>query len=45
MHPLAGSQALVDAIRSGEDPRRIADGWADSLKAFEAQRQSVLLYH
>lgn len=44
MHQLAGSQSLVDAIRSGEDPRRIAAGWADSLKAFEAQRQSVLLY-
>ncbi|MGN6591886.1 MAG: serine hydrolase [Terriglobales bacterium] len=44
MPQLAGSKALVEAIRSGEDPRRIADGWADSLKAFEAERQSVLLY-
>jgi hypothetical protein len=44
MPQLAGSKALVEAIRGGEDPRRIAGGWQDSLKAFEAERQSVLLY-
>jgi uncharacterized protein YbbC (DUF1343 family)/CubicO group peptidase (beta-lactamase class C family) len=45
MPQLAGSKTLVETIRNGEDPRRIAAGWADSLKAFEAERQSVLLYH
>ena len=45
MHRLAGNQTVVDQIRSGEDPRRIAQDWQDSLKAFELHRQSALLYH
>ncbi|MGH9481177.1 MAG: DUF1343 domain-containing protein, partial [Terriglobales bacterium] len=45
MHQLAGSQALVDAIRSGEDPRAIAQGWDDSLTDFETLRQPFLIYH
>ncbi|MGH9393034.1 MAG: exo-beta-N-acetylmuramidase NamZ domain-containing protein, partial [Terriglobales bacterium] len=44
MHQLGGSQALVDAIRGGEDPRRIAADWRDSLAEFEALRQKALLY-
>jgi uncharacterized protein YbbC (DUF1343 family)/CubicO group peptidase (beta-lactamase class C family) len=45
MHGLAGSQAVVDEIVSGEDPRRIADEWQDGIKAFEAVRAPALLYH
>ena len=45
MHSLAGSEALVDAIRGGEDPRRIEADWQQSLKTFEALRDSALLYH
>ncbi len=44
MHKEVGSQAIVDAIRSGEDPRRIEASWQRSLKAFEALRQHYLLY-
>jgi uncharacterized protein YbbC (DUF1343 family) len=45
MHGLAGNQTVVDQIRSGEDPRRIAQDWRDSLQSFELQRQPALLYH
>ena len=45
MHQLAGSQALVDAIRSGEDPRRIAADWHDQLAPFLAARETALIYH
>jgi len=45
MHQLAGSQGLVDAIRSGEDPRRIAADWRPGDLGFEELRQPFLLYH
>ena len=44
MHILAGSQAVVDAIRSGEDPRRIAAQWQAGDDAFGAVRDRYLLY-
>ena len=44
-HSLAGSQSVVEAIRSGEDPRRIEADWQDSLKSFESLRDQALLYH
>jgi uncharacterized protein YbbC (DUF1343 family)/CubicO group peptidase (beta-lactamase class C family) len=39
-----GSQAIVDAIRRGEDPRRIEADWQANLRAFEALRRRCLLY-
>lgn len=44
MHILAGSQTVVDESKSDEDPRRIAESWQPAIKAFEALRQSALLY-
>lgn len=44
MHRLAGSQTVVDQIKSGEDPRRIAASWQPAIQAFETLRQSALLY-
>ncbi|MGH9472959.1 MAG: exo-beta-N-acetylmuramidase NamZ domain-containing protein, partial [Terriglobales bacterium] len=44
MPRLAGSQAVVAAIRSGEDPRRIAEDWSDTLDAFKSLRAQYLLY-
>ncbi|MGH9488242.1 MAG: serine hydrolase [Terriglobales bacterium] len=44
MHVLGGSQALVNKINSGEDPRRIAASWQPAIQAFKALRQSALLY-
>ncbi len=44
MHVLAGSQAVVDAIRSGEDPRRIAAQWQAGDEAYDAVRAQYLLY-
>lgn len=45
MHQLAGSQAVVNEIRSGEDPRRIAADWQPSLEQFKQLREAALLYH
>jgi uncharacterized protein YbbC (DUF1343 family)/CubicO group peptidase (beta-lactamase class C family) len=45
MHPLGGSRALVEEIRSGEDPRRIARDWQEANVGFETLRQAALLYH
>ncbi|MGH9519649.1 MAG: DUF1343 domain-containing protein, partial [Terriglobales bacterium] len=44
MHQLAGSQAVVDAIRAGEDPRRIEANWQDALDQFKQLRDRFLLY-
>jgi hypothetical protein len=32
------------ALENKEDPRKIADGWAMDLAAFEHRRQAYLLY-
>ncbi len=39
-----GSPAIVNAIRSGEDPRRIEASWQRGLRAFEKIRARFLLY-
>jgi uncharacterized protein YbbC (DUF1343 family) len=38
------SQASVNAITAGEDPRRIADGWRDQLEQFQTVRAKYLIY-
>jgi uncharacterized protein YbbC (DUF1343 family)/CubicO group peptidase (beta-lactamase class C family) len=43
--PLIGSQAVVDGIRQGRDPRRLAYDWEQGqLQAFRALRARYLLY-
>jgi uncharacterized protein YbbC (DUF1343 family) len=32
------------ALRNGDDPRKIAEGWTADLTAFEHRRQAYLLY-
>jgi uncharacterized protein YbbC (DUF1343 family)/CubicO group peptidase (beta-lactamase class C family) len=44
MHQEVGSQAIVDAIQSGEDPRRIEGDWQSNLQVFKALRRRYLLY-
>ncbi len=44
MIEILANQAVFNAILSGEDPRRIAAGWQDSLAQFETLRQKYLLY-
>jgi uncharacterized protein YbbC (DUF1343 family) len=39
-----GSVHVLDAIRSGEDPRAIAAGWQADLDAFHTRRARYLLY-
>jgi uncharacterized protein YbbC (DUF1343 family) len=39
-----GSVEVLDAIRSGEDPRAIAAGWQADLDAFRTRRARYLLY-
>jgi len=41
---LAGSSALRHQIESGMDPRMIAAGWDDGVRAFERVRAAYLLY-
>ena len=38
------NKATVDAVKQGEDPRRIADDWRSALEKFEAVRAKYLLY-
>ncbi|MEY2412327.1 MAG: hypothetical protein QOD84_933 [Acidobacteriaceae bacterium] len=38
------NQAVFDAIAKGEDPRRIALDWQDSLTAFQQLREKYLIY-
>ena len=44
MSGLMRSKASLDAVTSGEDPRRIAEGWQEALSAFSAIRARYLLY-
>ncbi|MGA7180765.1 MAG: serine hydrolase [Thiobacillaceae bacterium] len=39
-----GSTRVLDAIRTGEDPRAIAAGWQSDLDAFRTRRAHYLLY-
>jgi uncharacterized protein YbbC (DUF1343 family) len=34
----------LDALKRGEDPRRIAEGWRKALEGFEVVRAKYLLY-
>ena len=38
------NKTSFDAIAAGEDPRRIAEQWQDSIEQFEAVRTKYLLY-
>jgi uncharacterized protein YbbC (DUF1343 family)/CubicO group peptidase (beta-lactamase class C family) len=38
------NKASLDALSSGEDPRRIAEQWRDALVRFEAIRAKYLIY-
>ena len=38
------SKSSFDAIAAGEDPRRIAEDWQESIRKFEAIRTKYLLY-
>jgi uncharacterized protein YbbC (DUF1343 family) len=44
MQTILANQAVYDAILQGEDPRRIADDWQDSLDKFQQLRKKYLLY-
>jgi len=39
------NKTVLDQIKSGEDPRKIAMGWQSDLNAFKAKREKYLLYH
>lgn len=41
---LLANQQTVDAIRAGQDPRRIADDWRDRRDAWQKLRSKYLLY-
>lgn len=41
---LVGSRQVISEIQSGKDPRSIALGWAEELRAFQKMRQRYLLY-
>jgi len=38
------NKASLDAVASGEDPRRVAEQWEDGLVRFEAIRAKYLIY-
>jgi uncharacterized protein YbbC (DUF1343 family) len=38
------NKASLEAITSGQDPRRIAEQWRDGLERFEALRAKYLIY-
>ncbi|MGA8150487.1 MAG: serine hydrolase [Terriglobales bacterium] len=44
MNELLLNQAAYDAIAKGEDPRRSAQDWQDSLDKFQQLRQKYLIY-
>jgi uncharacterized protein YbbC (DUF1343 family)/CubicO group peptidase (beta-lactamase class C family) len=44
MNQLLVNQAVFSALKSGEDPRRIADDWRDALEQFMQIRNKYLLY-
>jgi uncharacterized protein YbbC (DUF1343 family) len=44
MADLLANQAVLDAIRAGEDPRRIAEDWQERLDGFIHLREKYLLY-
>jgi len=44
MIELLPNQAAYDAIAGGQDPRRIADDWRESLEKFQKVRDKYLIY-
>ncbi len=42
--PLVGARWVLEAIRQGQDPRRIAYRWQDALEQFRKRRGKYLLY-
>jgi uncharacterized protein YbbC (DUF1343 family) len=38
------SKISLDALKLGEDPRRIAEDWRDGIQKFEEMRAKYLLY-
>jgi uncharacterized protein YbbC (DUF1343 family) len=44
MNQLLVNQSVLDAISQGEDPRRIAEDWRESLEKFEQIRRKYLIY-
>jgi len=44
MTDLLVNQSVFDAIRAGEDPRRIAEDWQERLQGFVRLREKYLLY-
>ena len=44
MIDLLVNQAVFDAITKGEDPRRIAEDWRETLEKFEQLREKYLIY-
>jgi uncharacterized protein YbbC (DUF1343 family) len=41
---LLPTQAVYDAVAQGQDPRRIAQDWQESLEKFQAMRLKYLIY-
>jgi uncharacterized protein YbbC (DUF1343 family) len=44
IHTLLANQHVLDMLRNGTDPQRIADDWREPLTQFEARRAQALLY-
>ncbi|HST12964.1 MAG TPA: exo-beta-N-acetylmuramidase NamZ domain-containing protein [Terriglobales bacterium] len=44
MNELLVNQAAYEALVGGQDPRRVAEGWRDSLEKFGEMRAKYLLY-
>jgi uncharacterized protein YbbC (DUF1343 family)/CubicO group peptidase (beta-lactamase class C family) len=38
------NKASLDAVASGQDPRRVAEGWSEGLERFETLRAKYLIY-
>ncbi len=45
MIELLGSQATVDRLARGDDPKEIESGWTGDLDRFRTMREKYLLYH
>jgi uncharacterized protein YbbC (DUF1343 family) len=45
MIELLGSQATVDRLVRGDDPKEIESGWTSDLDRFRTMREKYLLYH
>jgi len=41
---LLANQSVLEALNAGQDPRRIAQDWQDSLDKFDVTREKYLLY-